>query len=305
MKEISIIIPVYNSEDCLKELYNQIKESVDIHYEVILVNDQSNDNSWDVITALAKENKNVVGINLRKNAGQDNAIMAGLSKMSGHYAVIMDDDLQHSPSEIKRLYDKCREGYDVCYAKYDSKKQKIWKNLGSWLNGKIAECMLRKPIELYLSPFKIIKREIVENFRQYDGPYPYIDGLILSFTNHIAQIDTKHNERYSGQSNYSLMKSLRVWSNHMTGFSVVPLRVATFIGILSAIAGFILGVYYIFFFLTTENMVEGWTTIVVIILFLGGLMLLSLGLIGEYVGRSYLVLNHKPQFNIKEIIGES
>jgi len=301
MKEISVVIPVFNSEECLEQLYLELKESVSVAHEIVFVNDQSSDGSWAVIKKLADQYENIIGINLRKNQGQDNAIMAGLSRVSGKFIVIMDDDLQHPPSAINIMYEQCKNGHDVCYGSYSAKKQSFWKIIGSWWNGKVAEWMLKKPAHLYLSPFKIMKAEIAGAISHYSGPYPYLDGFILSTTNDIAQVEVEHNERFSGKSNYTLLKSLKVWSNHVTGFSVAPLRFTTACGLLAATSGFLLGLYYILVHFWTDRIVEGWTTLVVILLFFGGIIMMALGIIGEYVGRSYLLLNQKPQYNIKEV----
>jgi polyisoprenyl-phosphate glycosyltransferase len=161
MHKISIVIPVYNSEECIEELVSEIDAALDT-YELILVNDCSSDSSWLRIEEAASGNEKITGINLRKNFGQDNALMAGLNHATGDYVVIMDDDLQHSPSDIPVLYEKIREGYDVVYANFAAKKQARWKNFGSWLNGKLAEIVIHKPAWIYLSPFKIIDKQVVD-----------------------------------------------------------------------------------------------------------------------------------------------
>jgi polyisoprenyl-phosphate glycosyltransferase len=296
--EITIVVPVYNSESCLEELVRQIAAHVQQRHQIILVNDRSRDGSWGVIERLAAENETVLGICLRRNAGQDNAIMAGLHHAQGEYVVIMDDDLQHWPGDIDRLYQRCQEGYDVCFANFEEKLQKPWKNLGSWFNGAAATLLLKKPPEIYLSPFKILRRDVVEDMCKYDGPYPYIDGLILSVTDNLTQVDVQHRERHDGNSNYTLFKSFVVWGKHVTGFSIVPLRIASLMGILFSLVGFLFGIYFVLRSIFGNIEVAGWTTLVCLNLFIGGLLLLSLGVIGEYIGRSYLKLNHKPQFVI-------
>jgi len=301
MIDISIIVPVYNSEDNLIELNNQIKQNLkDINYELILVNDQSKDNSWQVINKLTNKYKNIIGINLRKNSGQDNAIFAGIQYAVGEYIVIMDDDLQHSPSDIIKLYEEIRKGYDVCYANFDKKKQALWKNIGSWLNGKMAEIIIDKPKNIYLSPFKIIKKDIIDEVKLTNYLYPYIDGIIFSITNNITQIDVKHYDRFSGVSNYTLLESIKVFMKLATGFSVFPLRVASFIGALTAMFGFMLGLYFIIEYFLNSSSLEGWTSMIVVMLFLGGIILMSLGIIGEYLGRIYLSINKKKSYTIKE-----
>ena len=199
MKEISVVIPVYNSEDNLEELFRQINVALnDIDHEVIFINDGSRDNSWAVLKLIAAANKNIIAINFRKNFGQDNALMAGIAQASGNYVVIMDDDLQHSPYDILKLHAQCSKGFDVCYAHFDEKNQRIWKNLGSWLNGVVAYWLLQKPKGIYMSPFKIIKSEVAKSLLQYAGPFPYVDGLILDFTSNLTFIEVEHHKAYRG-----------------------------------------------------------------------------------------------------------
>tara|TARA_Y100000591_G_scaffold313872_1_gene319835 strand:- start:3100 stop:4029 length:930 start_codon:yes stop_codon:yes gene_type:complete len=299
---ISIVVPVFNSDDCVDKLCEIIDKEVNQEYELILINDKSSDNSWAKIKARASINEKIIGVNLRKNFGQDNAIMAGLSIAKGDYIVIMDDDLQHSPLDIEKLYKCCKDKADVCYLYYDYKKQKLWKNIGSWLNGKISQFLIKKPKKIYLSPFKIMTRDLAVEICKYPGPYPYIDGLIFSRTDKIKQIKGEHSERYRGKGNYGFKKSIKVFSNHSTGYSVLPLRIATFGGISISIISLLLAIYYIiehYFLLDTH--VEGWTTLVVLQLFLSGVILVSLGIVGEYLGRAYLFLNQKPQYIIEKV----
>lgn len=304
MPLISIVIPVYNSAKCIKQLHQEICNALKSIYdfEIILVDDKSTDSSWKVITDICNIDKRVVGVCLRKNAGQDNAILAGLRLVSGEYVVIMDDDLQHNPKDISTLYEHCKQGYDVCYARFIDKKQSIVKNIGSWLNGQLSEWVLSKPNELYLSPFKIMKKDIATEIIQFSGAYPYIDGIILTITSNITQLDIVHQERLSGKGNYSLKKSIAVFLKHSTGFSVYPLRIASLVGFYSAIISFIVGGYYLYEYFYTEHKVEGWISIIILLIFFGGLILMSLGLIGEYVGRMYLTLNKKPQYTIDKIV---
>jgi glycosyltransferase involved in cell wall biosynthesis len=303
MKDISIVIPVYNSQDNLVELARQIQDALsEIRHEVILVNDGSKDGSWDVIVQLCRQYPNLIGVNLRKNCGQDNAIMAGLSHASGDYTVIMDDDIQHSPYDIIHLYDECRKGYDVCYANFLKKNQALWKNLGSWFNGKIADVLLDKPKHIYLSPFQIIKKEVVDEVLKYKGPYPYVQGLLLQITSHVTQITIDHHERYKGKGNFNFFRSMSVFFKLATSFSVYPLRIASLLGFLVASIGFGLAVFYFLDYFLSDHKVEGWLTLVLINLIIGGLVLASIGLIGEYMGRMYLSLNSKPQYTIKETV---
>ncbi len=301
MTEISIVIPVYNSEENLTELHRQIADALQkITYEIIFVNDGSKDNSWNLLCNIAKENENIKAINLRKNSGQDNALMAGFSQITGKYVVIMDDDLQHSPYDIVNLYAKITEGFDICYANFHVIKQAGWKNLGSRFNGYLADLLLKKPKGVYMSPYKIIDSEVIKSIK-YAGPFPYVDGLILEITHNITSIEAEHFERYKGKSNYNLIKSIVVFLKLFTGFSILPLRLATIIGFFVALAGFGLGLFFMIQYFYGINP-EGWTSLIVTVLVLGGIMLMSIGLLGEYLGRMYSTVNHKPQYSIKEIV---
>lgn len=304
MKEISVVIPVYKSEECIPELTRQIEDSLkEFNWELILVNDCSPDNSWTAIKEVSKENKNIIGINLRKNSGQDLAILAGLNHAKGEWIVIMDDDLQHSPYDIPKLYAQAQEGFDVVYADFKQKKQKLWKNLGSWLNGKVSEIALGKPKGIYLSPFKIINHSVVQEMCKLNNLFPYIDGLIFQITKNITQISIEHHKREYGKSNFTLLKSIQVFFRMMFGFSTFPLNFATYIGFFSSISGFILAVYYLIkFFLGLESL-TGWTSQIVITLILGGLILLALGIIGKYIGQMYLTINNSPKYIVKETVG--
>ncbi len=301
MTDISIVIPVYNSQDNLLELIKQISDQLaNYKFEVILVNDQSLDESWSVIANLVKSHKEVMGVNLRKNSGQDNAIFAGLHYVNGEYIVIMDDDLQHSPSDIDKLYREVIQGYDACYANFSRKNQSLWKNYGSWLNGKMAEIVIEKPKNIYLSPFKIIKKDVVKEIVKTNYLYPYIDGIIFSITNNISQINVKHHCRYKGVSNYTIAKSIKVFMKLTTGFSVLPLRAASFFGLLISIFSTLLGLYFIVSYFSGYSKIDGWTSLVVILLFLGGVILLSIGMIGEYLGRMYLNTTKIKPYTIKD-----
>lgn len=302
--ELSIVIPVYNSAAIIGELQRQIALALTgkATYELVLVNDCSRDNSWEKIRELAAGEKNITGVNLRKNSGQDNALLAGLRIAKGDYMVIMDDDLQHDPAAIPELYDVCRKGYDVCYANFRSKKQSRIKNTGSDLNGRMAQLLVQKPKEIYMSPYKIINRPTVSEIIKFAGPYPYIDGIILSISSNITQTEIAHHERFIGKSNYTLSNSFSVFMKLFTGFSVLPLRIATITGCIATFTGFCLLLKYLYDYFIAKNYIEGWTTVVVLIILFSGLILITLGIVGEYIGRMYLAINNKPQYSISEIV---
>jgi glycosyltransferase involved in cell wall biosynthesis len=302
--KISIVIPVYNSRDCLLPLHDAVQKAFEnfSSYELILVNDKSTDDSWNKIVEISALNPHVKGIGLRKNFGQDNAILAGLRASKGEFVVIMDDDLQHDPSDIFKLYDKCLEGFDVCYARFPDKKQKQWKNMGSWANGKLSEKLLDKPREIYLSPFKIIKREVVLEILEFKSSYSYIDATLLTLTSNITQVEVTHHERIHGKGNYNFLKSLFVFVNHMTNYSIYPLRLLTMAGFSTALISFVVAAIYLVQYVFSDKRVEGWISLILLIIFFGGLILMSIGLIGEYIGRIFLSVNNKAQYSIEKII---
>ena len=302
--KLSIVVPVYKSQECVATLINRVDECFNkTSYELILVNDCSPDNSWEEIKKAAQSNERVIAINLRKHSGQDNAIMAGFSKVSGEYVVIMDDDLQQNPADIKKLIQELEKGdFDVCFAKFSKKNLQWWKILGSWFNGKTAEIVLNKPREIYLSPFKVIRKDVVDEIVKYQGPYPYVDGILLSITQNMSQVEVEHHSRFAGQSNYTLHRSIAVWLKLMTSFSTFPLRIATLVGFMASILGFVLALLFILRYFVEGTTVEGWTSLAVMFLVLSGMILLALGAIGEYLGRSYVQLSCRPQYSIKEIL---
>ena len=301
--DVSVVIPVFNSQNILPELCKQLKDALSSYkFEVILINDASSDSSWSVIEQVCENSVEFRGVCLTRNFGQDNAIMAGLSFTQAESIVIMDDDLQHSPYEIEQLLEQSTNGWDVCYADYHkSMNQSFWKNIGSRLNSKQAEFLIEKPSNIYLSPFKVISRTVVDALLTYKGPYPYIDGLIFQITSSITQITVPFRKRMEGKSNYDISKSLKVFFKHTTGFSIVPLRLTSLVGFLIGTFGFFLMIYFITIFFISDQVVEGWTTLATIILLIGGLILMALGIIGEYLGRVYLSINLRPQFIVKKI----
>jgi undecaprenyl-phosphate 4-deoxy-4-formamido-L-arabinose transferase len=304
---LSVVIPVYNSADCLDELVRRLETELSRSaeaFEVVLVDDDSKDSSWNAISRLAGQHEFLTGLRLRRNAGQDNAIMAGLQASRGELVVIMDDDLQHDPADIRILVDALRaEERDVMYGRFEAKRQAWWKNLGSWLNDRIAVRVLGKPKEVYMSPFKAIRREVVTEVVKYEGPFSYVDGLIFTVTSNIGQVDVAHHERFAGRSNYSLVKSIRVALKLATNFSIVPLRIATLAGGIMSVFAFILGAIFLIKTIWFERMPEGWPSLIVTVLFLGGIQLVGWGGVGEYSGRINTPPNTRPPFTIGARVG--
>lgn len=304
--DVSIVVPVYRSETILPHLADRVlnvmsSAGLSSKFELVLVNDASPDRSWEVIEQLAAKHAFVRGMCLTKNVGQHNATMAGLGHAGGEIVVIMDDDLQHPPEAIVALIAAIRDGNDVCYTKYVGRQHEHWKKVGSWINDRVATVLLKKPAGLYLSSFKALHRRIVQEIIKYDGPFAYVDGIILDVTHKITVVTIQHQPRFEGQGNYNLRKSVSLWLKMATSFSVLPLRIASIIGAaISSISAVFIVLIVILKLLHPETP-AGWTSLVALVLFMGGVQLLSLGIIGEYVGRTYLRLNRKPQYVIRSL----
>ena len=303
---LSIVIPVYRSREILpilvKKIFDEmIVEGLSDNFELILVNDASPDNSWATIESLAKKYTFVKGMSLRRNFGQHNAIMAGLNHVVGEVVVIMDDDLQHPPEYIGEMIKGLSDVYDVCYTDYRNRQHAQWKKLGSRFNDWVATLLLDKPKGLYLSSFKALRKEVVGEVIKYNGPYAYIDGLILDVTRSITTIEIEHGERIYGDGNYNLCRSVSLWLKMVTSFSVWPLRFASIAGMILSLLSFLM---IIFVFVQKQlhpEIAVGWASIISVLLFIGGIQTMCIGLIGEYLGRTYLKINSKPQFVVGSI----
>lgn len=306
MKKVSFVIPCYRSEHTLPHVVAEITEKMktldQYEYDIFLVNDCSPDDTFGVIRRICGENGNVRGIDFARNFGQHSALMAGLRYSDGDYVVCLDDDGQTPADEVDRLLEKLEEGYDAVYAKYDHKQHSAFRNLGSKLNERMTRMMLNKPPELYLSSYFAVKRFVVEDMVRYENSYPYVIGLVLRATRKITNVDVNHRERESGTSGYTLKKLVGLWFNGFTAFSVKPLRIATGVGAVSAAAGFLYGFYTIVKRLLRPDVPMGFSSTMSAIVFFGGMIMLMLGLIGEYIGRIYISLNNSPQYVIREKI---
>ena len=309
MKKVSFVIPCYRSEKTLEGVILEIKEAMgklnQYTYEIVLVNDSSPDNTWKTIEKISSENDNVTGINLSKNFGQHAALMAGMRETCGDYVVCLDDDGQTPANEVDKLLKALEEGADAVYAKYGNKKHSLFRNFGSRANDLMTRIMLGKPKELFVSSYFGVKRFVVEDMIRYQNSYPYVIGLVLRATKNIVNVEVTHREREEGRSGYTLKKLLGLWFNGFTAFSVTPLRIATVIGIFCAFVGFAYGIYVFIRRLLDPNMVMGFSSLMCVILFVGGMLMIMLGLVGEYIGRIYISLNNSPQYVIREKIGKN
>ena len=301
---ISIVIPVFNSENSIKKLCLNICEVMkDYKIEIILVNDCSEDKSDEVCQRIIDEvNVDSIYIKLSRNVGEHNALMAGIVKARGEWILFMDDDLQNPPSEALKLVEHATKNkFDVVYGNYLKKKHNFFRNLVSKINNITASIILRKPINLYLSSFKIVRKRIADQIIEYRGPHPNIDGLILIRTSNISSIDTIHEERALGKSGYSFKKLLLLYSNLIINFSTFPIH---FFSIAGFIIAFISGIYAIVTIIDKildPNLPLGYTSLFIAIIFFSGVQLLFLGLLGEYIGKILKNVNKEPQYSVQFI----
>lgn len=302
MKKVSFVIPCYRSAATLGGVVEEIENTMagQYEYEIILVNDCSPDNTFEIIRKLCKEKPYVKGIDFAKNFGQHAALMAGLRQAVGEYVICLDDDGQTPADEAGKLLEKLEEGYDAVYASYTRKKHTLFRNFGSRVNDLMTRMMLGKPKELYISSYFAVKRYIVDDMIRYENSYPYVIGLVLRATRNIANVPVNHRERQAGRSGYTFKKLLNLWMNGFTAFSILPLRIATSIGIVCACAGFGYGIYTIVKKFINPNVPMGFSSLMAALVFIGGMLMVMLGLIGEYIGRIYISLNNSPQYVIKE-----
>lgn len=306
MEKISFVIPCYGSEHTIGAVTDEIISTVSAHggydYEIILVNDSSPDHVMEVIAALAAQNPHIKGLDLSRNFGQHSAIMAGFTYLTGDIVVCLDDDGQTPANEMFRLIDKLKE-FDLVFAEYQSKQHSGFRNFGSKVNDLMARWLLSKPKDLKIMSYFACKRYVTDEVLRYENPYPYMSGLLLRATHKVCNVEVHHRERVEGRSGYSLRKLLLLWINGFTSFSVKPLRFATFIGIVTAIVGFIYGLFVIINKIGNPLAPMGWSSTMAVLLFLGGMIMLMLGMVGEYVGRIYLSINRAPQFVIRRTVG--
>lgn len=255
-----------------------------------------------MLRELSAKYSNVCVLNLSKNFGQHNAIIAGFRYAKGDFVITMDDDLQHPVDEIINLIKEIEKGYDVVYGEYKVKNHSLFKNMGSELNNIMGNLMIKKPRELRFTSFRIIRSYVVRAISTYNAPYPYLDGLILRVTRNIGVITVDHRQRKEGKSNYTLKKLIGLWVNGFLNFSILPLRFFSYVGIVIASIGFLSAIFIILDSIFFLNPVQGWTSLIVATLIFSGVQLLSIGVVGEYIGRIFLTQNKTPQYVIKEVL---
>lgn len=303
-KKISITTPCYKSEDTIGKLVAGITQEMKLHpdydYEIILVCDGSPDNTFKVISELAKNDEHVKAYDLAKNFGEASALMAAYSKATGDYVVRMDDDGEHDPKDLFKLIDKLEEGYDYVCAEFIHYHHSLYKRIGSKFNYWFLTKMMDIPKGSILSSYNVTRKYVIDEILKYGNPKPYVDGMVWAITNRVTSVPIEHGFRYAGESGYDFKKSVELWLNGVTSYSIKPLRLASMMGFLFSFVGFISIVLVIADKLLHPNASAGWASILSVLLFIGGFIMIFLGLIGEYVGRGYLIQNHIPQYVIRE-----
>ena len=302
--KISFVIPCYRSEKMIGKVIEEIRETMakmpQYTYEVVLINDCSPDNTFGAIKELAEKYSFIKGINLARNFGQHAALMAGFRHVTGDVVVCLDDDGQTPADEVGKLLEKIEEGYDAVYASYAHKQHSFFRNFGSRVNDWMTRVMLGKPKELLVTSYFAVQRFVVDDMIRYENSYPYVIGLVLRATKNIVNVPVQHREREEGRSGYTIKKLLGLWLNGFTAFSVIPLRIATTIGGICAAGGFAYGAYTIIKKLVMPDVPLGFSSVMSAIVFFGGMIMIMLGLVGEYIGRIYISLNNSPQYVVKE-----
>ncbi|WP_026509522.1 MULTISPECIES: glycosyltransferase family 2 protein [unclassified Butyrivibrio] len=304
-KLVSFVIPCYRSEQTIENVINEIEGAMDMlvlySYEIVLVNDCSPDNTWDKICELIKEHDEIRGYNLAKNFGQHAAIMAGLNKAKGDIIVCLDDDGQTPADEVGKLLYQIEKGADVVYARYAHKKHNLFRNFGSAMNDWMTRVMLGKPKDLFISSYFAARRFVVDEMIKYQSSYPYVIGLVLRTTKNIVNVDVTHRARTVGDSGYTFSKLMALWINGFTAFSIKPLRIGTFMGGVLAAFGILYGIYTILKKLLYPDLpTVGFSALMSAITFMGGMLMLMVGMAGEYIGRIYISQNNNPQYVIRD-----
>lgn len=306
----SIIIPCYKSSRTIRKVVEMTTaelEALHIHeYEFILVDDYSPDGgaTLDELKSLAQEYSFVKVISLAKNSGQHNAVMAGLNYAAGELLIAMDDDMQTHPSQLKYLLAEIDKGYDIVYGYYPEKKHSLFRNFGSFMNYITVRILIGKPKDMKTSSYWVIRRFVRDYVVQYKSPYTHLQGLFLRTTRNISCIPIEHFDREVGESGYTLKKLLQLWSNIM-GYSVIPLRMATYCGYFFSVLSILGAVIVVIRKLLDPSMAIGWPSMMCAICFFSGVIMLFMGLIGEYLGRMFLGMNRQPQFVVKKVYGHS
>ena len=295
---LSFVVPLYNSAATIEALVRDIEsQPVEGGHEIVLVNDGSADATSDVCRGLIRTARvPIVYIEHARNFGEHNAVLTGWRHARGTYVVNLDDDGQNPPSEAVRLWQHAKaNGFDVVFGHYEVKQHSPWRNAGSWFTNRMTDWALDKPTGFYLSSFRCVSAFVTKQVTDYNGPYPYLDGLLLQITQRIGSINVRHEARQAGTSGYTLRRLIRLWLSAWLNFSLLPLRVATLLGLLTAVAGLAAFIVVVWLWLIDRGPAYGWGWVMATVLVFSGTQLVILGLIGEYIGRMFLTVNQRPQ----------
>ena len=299
---ISVVVPVYNSEKSLKELcgrLNTVLMKITEEYEILLVNDGSHDSSGDIINHLSKKYERVKGIHLMRNYGQHNALLCGIRRAKNELIVTLDDDLQNPPEEILKMLDKLNQGYDIVYGTPENEKRGVLRNFTSVITKSALNLAMGVKSAKHVSSFRIFRKKISESFKHFDGSFVCIDVLLAWGTTNFGSVIVKHDHRKIGKSNYSIIKLLVHALNMITGFSVIPLKIASVLGIVFALFGLFILIFVIGQFLLVGSPVQGFPFLASIISIFSGVQLLAIGIIGEYLARIHFTSIDKPQYAVR------
>src|SRR5262245_2072571 len=302
---LSFVIPMYNSAETIGALVREIEGlTVEGGHEIVLVDDGSADRTVAICRDLVRRANQVpiTVVEHARNFGEHNAVLSGWRQAQGIHIVNLDDDGQNPPDEAVRLWQYAvRERLDVVYGDYEIKQHSFWRNAGSWLTSRMTDWALDKPAGFYLSSFRCVSGFLARQVVGYSGPYPYIDGLLLQVTQRIGSIAVRHEPRRAGRSGYTLKRLVRLWLSAWLNFSVLPLRLATFVGLATALAGVIAFAGVVWLWLLGRGPAYGWGWVMAGLLVFSGTQLVMLGLIGEYLGRMFLTVNQRPQSVVREV----
>lgn len=306
MKKISFVIPCFRSENTIGKVIGEIiAETAKLavyDYEIIAVDDSSPDCVFAVLEKMARDNRRIKVLSMAKNFGQHAGMMAGIYVSEGDFIVFLDDDGQCPVDQLKALIEPLENDWDIAIARYGRKKQSIFKNMCSAVNEFVADLLIDKPRHLQMGNFMAVTRFAADEMKRYTGPYPYISGLLFRTSTRIINVPMEERERMEGGTTYTLRKLFALWLNSFTAFSVKPLRFAALAGLVFSGLGFVYGAAVVVRKIYSPVVTAGWSSVMAVILFLGGIILFVLGLIGEYIGRIYMSINQMPQYVVRKRI---
>lgn len=305
---LSFVIPMYNSAVTIAAVVRDIENlAIAGGHEIVLVNDGSSDATFEVARDLVRTARvPITVVEHARNFGEHNAVLTGWRHARGAHIVNLDDDGQNPPEEAIRLWEHAKSsGLDVVFGHYELKRHAAWRNAGSWLTNRMTDLALDKPAGFYLSSFRCVSAFVAKEVVGYAGPYPYIDGLLLQVTQRIGSITVRHEERHDGRSGYTLRRLARLWLSAWLNFSLLPLRTATILGLITATLGIVAFALVVWLWMMDRGPAYGWGWVMAAVLIFSGTQLVLLGLVGEYLGRMFLTINQRPQSVVREVIRNS